>query len=454
MRLYRNLAIIVVIILALGAAYIFVQKLPDKKPEVAQTPAPTATTISLFTTTVDQIKQVSVKNPKESYTIVKNGEAWGVLEMDGVTFLPTALESAVSDYASITALMKVDETAERKAQFGLATPDATITVTLQDGTAKTFLIGDKVPGLSDRYMMEKDAGAIYTISSIKAQTIYKTTKDFRDTAIVTGKVEDVKSFQLVGRKGMIVDIAFREQDESNPYKTPFEMKSPYQSGVITEKFEEVIGKLVSISATSFGANRPSDADLVRYNLKNPEFRLRMTLSQTPYVMQVSRGSDGKIYAMVDGKSFVFTVDEAVYTTLSSVDAFALMEKFAHLFMIDNVVSVSVKGRGVEHEMLVQRDSSGQINSYLLDGKSIEEKKFKGAYEKLVSIPLGGVNQKQSDGVPAYTIDVKYKDGTSEQIIYSELDERNYILVKNGKGLHTVLKSKWEEALAAINEAAK
>ena len=97
---------------------------------------------------------------KMSFT-KKDGE-WVYDEDDGVRLNQSTIKSMAKDITGLTAVRKLSNP-DKKADYGLDSPDYTITYTAKDGTEGTIEIGDTAG--DNYYAMIQDSDDVYTISS-------------------------------------------------------------------------------------------------------------------------------------------------------------------------------------------------------------------------------------------------------------------------------------------------
>ena len=95
---------------------------------------------------------------KMSFT-QKDGE-WVYDEDDGVRLEQSTIKSTVKEITGLTAVRKLSDPDEKE-DYGLDSPDYTVTYTAKDGTRGTIEIGDAAG--DNYYAMIQDSDAVYTI---------------------------------------------------------------------------------------------------------------------------------------------------------------------------------------------------------------------------------------------------------------------------------------------------
>ena len=90
----------------------------------------------------------------------ENGE-WVYDEDDGVRLNQSTIKSTAKEITGLTAVRKLSDPDE-KSDYGLDSPDYTVTYTAKDGTKGTIQIGNAAG--DNYYAMIEDSDAVYTIS--------------------------------------------------------------------------------------------------------------------------------------------------------------------------------------------------------------------------------------------------------------------------------------------------
>ena len=88
-------------------------------------------------------------------------------------------------------------------------------------------------------------------------------------------------------------------------------------------------------------------------------------------------------------------------------------------------------------------------TYTINGKNIEEAKFKKAYQSVLSLVLTDFVQEQTSGTTAFTVCYQKKDGTETVVSCNEYDDRNYLVLVNGKGNFLIRKKQVDNMIQAL-----
>jgi hypothetical protein len=170
----RNTTIVLVLVAAALALYVFLVQRPKEEAAANATGTP-GTTSLLWTVSVDQVTGLRVldrANSREMVLAKDAGGAWSVVMPAGQVTDQAAAASAVSALTSLTVDSTITTTTDLTA-FGVLSPTYTIEVSLADGSKLKASVGDKSPTGSSYYVLREGETNVVTVSSfaIEALTI-------------------------------------------------------------------------------------------------------------------------------------------------------------------------------------------------------------------------------------------------------------------------------------------
>ena len=111
---------------------------------------------------VKSLKSFAYESGGSKMSFTKDDGEWVYDEDDGVRLNQSTIRSTAKEITGLTAVRKLSDPDE-KADYGLDSPDYTVTYTAKDGTKGTIEIGDAAG--DNYYAMIQDSDAVYTISS-------------------------------------------------------------------------------------------------------------------------------------------------------------------------------------------------------------------------------------------------------------------------------------------------
>lgn len=110
---------------------------------------------------VKSLKSFSYESGGSKMSFTKDDGEWVYDEDDGVRLNQSTIKSTAKEITGLTAVRKLSDPDE-KSDYGLDSPDYTVTYTAKDGTKGTIQIGNAAG--DNYYAMIEDSDAVYTIS--------------------------------------------------------------------------------------------------------------------------------------------------------------------------------------------------------------------------------------------------------------------------------------------------
>lgn len=425
-KLIRNTVIAAVALCALAAGYWFAVKWqPSGGNDAAD-----AETFPLMSVKTEDAAKIEFKNENGAFSLVRTGEGdkakWSIPEREGVEFSQSMIESTVSAICSLNADKEIADSAENSAEYGFSSPKAEVSVTTKDGTEKTLVLGDKMVVDTSYYIMEKGGGKIYAVSEYNADALLKQPNDFREKTLATIDAQSLKRFAISRGGQKVVEIVNSDgaDDKSSATMSSLRMTYPYSESVNTEKFSKITEVFTSVSVTDFVSDNPADAE--KYGI-NSGVKVEIEDGTAAHTLTFGGADEnGNVYTMYNDKGFIFTTSPKMLDAVSGVKPFDLMERFAHIYNIDNVESITVKANGKTHTLSMSRSGSGDDvkTTYKMDGKDSEENAFKGMYQAIIGLTVTDEVSGAESGEKFCEITFKMTDGKSNAAVYYTHDERN------------------------------
>ena len=302
MKLIRNLIIIGVLIVVLGAGYYFATKY---EPPTEHTDIPQEKTITLFDVNADRVIKIVVKITADSFTLVKDGNGWKVEGKDYIE-LTGAVETYIYNFAKITASEIIDEKPQDKAIYGLTEPQAEIAVSAE-GVEKSFKIGSLDPTGNYYYVAEDGKNTVYTVVKANADAYFKRLNSLRSMTVTNIDTEDVRGIEI--KSGSTALNVVRSDGG-------WDVKNPQAAAAQNKKFnEKLLTPLCKITANDIVEDNP--ADLSKYG-----FDKEVTVTVENGTLTLYIGSaNGAYYIYPKGSVSVYSVgyDSIAFAYLTAQD---------------------------------------------------------------------------------------------------------------------------------------
>lgn len=432
MKLYRNAAILVVVLALLFGAYWFLKdKMPAKQADEE------TKTIKLTDYTDDKLSQVSVENKEGVFVIEKKDKDWVLVSPTNIKADSSKLSSISTNASSIIADKVIEENPKDLSVFGLDKP-VIVTLKLKDGGEKAVLIGSQTPTKAGYYAKLKAETKVYVVDSYTAEKLLFKKNDIRDTTLYTLKAEDVISLSM-DRDGSNVFTSKKATDVA------WTMMKPIEGNVNTAAIEPMLTALSGVAVKEFIEENP--ADLGKYGLDKPAYVMDFATSSKSFklILGTEKTKGSEIYAKLDGSNEVFTIDETAFTFLDKPFK-EIIEVFVYIVNIDKVnkIELDMDGKKTTFGLDVYKDKDGQADAdkdkFTIDGKDAsgkdenDKQPFRTFYQELIGIGLDNI---EPGATPSGTAEIaityylKEAPGTMK-VEFVPKDANYYYVIKNGK----------------------
>lgn len=436
-KLIRNIVILVVVIAAVVGALLFAIKYDPDKDEGL-----TSNSISLFKTDSDSITKLSIKTPDESYVLVKQEENWIVEGQPDVRLNNAKVQTLLSDNSSVSADQVIEEAPADLSIYGLDAPQYTVTIEVAEGEGATLVFGDDSGGKTVRYTQREGDPAVYTTYYSKATAMCPALSALRDLQIYNMSEDAVRGVTVrrVGKPDIVLEAQMTTDQDGNEVLGGWQMTQPYERTADPQKVSEQLTTAMSgLSAKEVVEDNA--ADLSKYGLDAPRGSITFVdkdgVVTTLVVGAKYEEADSEYtYVMCEGNPAVYSVAESNASFLS-LEPEKIMDRFIHLQNIGEVDSVTVAGRGTSYVMTITGEEDNE--TYAINGKEIVDSTFKGAYQAVIGILLDAPTDARPTQEPEYTVTYKLKDGSTVEVEYISIADRDYIALVNGEGEFAVKK---------------
>jgi hypothetical protein len=260
----------------------------------------------VFAADTKDVTAVALKRGDESVRLVREGEAWQLLEPVKARGSRPAVDELLANVLTAKIDREIDPNPKSPADFGLDKPAADVTLTLKDGKTLGLQLGAKNPTGVWVYARERDKPAVFVLGESVLRDATRPVADFRDRTILAFDAKDVSGFELVLPDATIaVEGAPRE----------WRITRPVALRADNETVSEFFDKLTGQKVREFIAEAPPARDA--YGLERP---VRITIhtgrdkdrvSRTLLLGKVDAARKG-VYAMRAGEPSVLLVPEEVW----------------------------------------------------------------------------------------------------------------------------------------------
>lgn len=419
---------------------------------------------SVFSVDVDKIKSVSFFIDKKETVFEKDGDSW--IKQDEKEF--PVNENTITNAVGVFPDMKADrilEDVENLNEYGLDSPQNTVTITTEDDETIVMRIGIENESTSQYYISkDEDRHTVYVVPTAYAEPFMNSLYDYAE-------MEEFPSIDA----SKIKKIAVKEGDSS------YELKKDEDTGLwnvsdgkISESTDtSKVNNLTSaISTLAYDEFVDYHADnLSEYGLDDPYATVTVdyeeAVEEASEDKQDNEGADsGEIesdeakmeqkqlifligdetngdcrYVMIGESNQVYTMTADALSTLLGKNVSDYWSMTVNYLSVNNLEQLEVERKGEKHLINVSRETSENEDgekeetiSYQLDETELEETAFTTFYNKLIN--MSGQKRLEekftSEDEPEMSIVFKDLDNEETKVTYYEYDTNFYAAVINNK----------------------
>ena len=319
----------------------------------------------------------------------------------------------------------IEENASDMAQYGLDDPISRITIHLKDGTARTIVLGAKLPSGNGWYVNIEGEDIVYALSSYQGTRMLHTSKDIRDLNVKGAVTLDNVDYVSIDSK----DSGMLEMIKGDVILgiSAWRVAQPKQLDAAVDVVYEVAGEIAGIS---LGAYIDSPEDFAPYGLADPAVTCLVKDSdgmQIHYqVGDVVQDNPTLRYVRFVGTDDVYAAQASSLAFIEKTTLARVVDRFAAIVNISNVDKVDFEYGSAKYGLTVEReqkyDEEGNelmlpsgapdlIETYFIDGMRIDESPFKKIYQTLISVQVRGEIKGEITGSSAARIAFTFNNGS-------------------------------------------
>ncbi|MDR3085743.1 MAG: DUF4340 domain-containing protein [Christensenellaceae bacterium] len=456
-------AVLAVICLAVALLYFLPQ---------SSAPRETAPPRSIYLVNAEKedLAQIKLQNSEE-FTVSYDPET-GLYSAQGVPQELLEQDIGLSLYTNVTRMF-VDNVAANEAAtpalYGFDAPRAKMTLVFTDGTERVFLLGAKVPVSSQHYLMEEGKPEVYLAQDVLATRMLNVRNDYYSLRLPETSVEDGKSLLIRQRGGENWRIARRDGTQIAS-SNGWHLEEPYDLDVGYEAVYELINGIGAVTLDRY-LGKVSAEEITAYGLDDPYLTLEFVdpNGQTRHFELGDKNEDGKFYLRLKaGSNDVYLAGASQFAFAENLDLRTLLDQFASIINITQTDEIRVSGGGKSYTLRIgskeQFDEEGKLKllqngepdyayTYSINGKTVEEKAFKTAYQAIIGVVIVDFAEEaklDESAAPVLTVDFSLLTGEEELLVeYLPYDINNYAVRRAGLTLQVARKSSVDAILPAL-----
>lgn len=419
----KNLLICLGIIVVLLGAYFFL----TQKTNAEDISTNVAT--DGYITNYSQLKatKLAITNGEETTVYFKNGIDWEIENNSNIEIVQIAIDQLIAFAKNLEYVSVVSETLEEASNFGI-NPERKISVSGDDGTNFTLLVGDITSDATGYYVALEGDSRIFLINAEAGEAISKLPDSFRNrypeyvdynnSKYILVEHSDGKSYTIEPNLNGALTEGYGEYVVAGYYKNPMPL-------ITTELTQNIGGPLYEIAALTFIDN---PQELSVYGLDVPSLIITAEdNSNNKCVIEVgSQANENSYYAKFSGKDYVCTISKARVDSIKDVNMFNAIGKYLVNTAATEVTSITVSHADVNANFSINQDDA----SVIYNGNLIDTLAFSGMFQKLSALTMDG-EAFTAHGEEGLTVTIKTVTGEQETLKFFEYDHNFYAVEKDG-----------------------
>ena len=450
MKLYRNILIVILIILALVAAFYFVGKI---NPQTNENLPATETEIGddqfyIFQLKTDDVLSLRIKNASEEYTLTQKNGNWILNGDASISLDQQYVKNLVLSCTSVSAKSVVEETSENAAAFGLAVPTGFAELSLKDGSKKTISVGSPSLDGENYYISVSGDPKVYLKNAYGVESMIPDSMTLRTLELFRLNLDDfsgIRSFEMEKQGNTPVRIEQFEAGTDNSY---WKIVKPIYAEVNGITFvEKVLTPIESFKMVAVVEDHAKD--LGKYGLLKPFATFSVALADATYQIKIGAETENYRYVKMDGSETVYAVEKSKLSFLD-VAYMDLMSRLIHVEYITEVDRVEVITPDKTYKLEILSGDKRKIN-----GVTIEKSAFSKVYQQFIGISLDKLTFDALGGsAPEAQIKYYKKDGSVVTVSFIPTNDRTFRATVDGEGNWLTAKKNFYDAVAFLEETVK
>ena len=348
-------------------------------------------TVSVVPETITQLSKMVVINQEDTYTIVPDGDAYRVEELDALPQDLTLVRYVAESTFELTTSSEIGEVEDLN-EYGLQNPVIHITLTFENGDQKTLYLGNTVPfDESSRYFSTPDSRCVYVVKVdehlAEGREAYVSTRVIRSDS--EGGDDYFDSLTLSG-SDFPEKLVIERQDGV------YRMTAPVSAAADEAQVTYAAVQLSGLTAQEAVAVRPSAEMLSAFGFDRPRTELEATLNGVYYHIKVSSKNATTDYVLVEGMDVVYEVLRSNISAWANTSRLTLQNKSVSDIGLEQVAELRYQSGETSFSLTVTRAED--------DSRSTEDKTYYTYQAVLDGVPVDtGLYQAFVNAAAALTI---------------------------------------------------
>ncbi len=365
----RTTLILLLIFLALGSYYVFVERNRPTEQEIERREK------SVLRFEREAAQALEIQYGGEDIRCIKSDEGWEMVRPVADKCDETAVAAVLASLASLKADRFLDAEGAELENFGLDDPSIRISVASYSPPDSNWLfIGAETPTGDTYYSMANGRDSIALVPSSTVNSSYKKSAfDLRDKKVLDFEVGPTRGLEI-----LYDDVKFT--CERIPDR-PWQIREPFRAQGDDTEINSVLWDLENAKVREF-IDEPSE-DLSEYGLDDPAATVKVFVGAGRSLMRLDFGDEaeegGVVYAKRRGRSEVVKVDKRILDKVKT-DPSDLRQKRLLDFATSDVTAIDISM--VDTTFSCVRDSTGEWHTAPPNSRPLKKWKMNGVSSQI------------------------------------------------------------------------
>lgn len=401
--------------------------------------------VPVFAANEEDLERMMVTSADESFSFIRSEDSWQVEGRPDFPLSQAKVRNLAYAMVNISAEELLDENAADMSPYGLNEPATRITLWLKDGTEKQFAVGNRVLSGNSYYFSDNEGNSVYMMANATVLTLCQPLSYYHDDQLFEVDAATLTDIKLTQNGTLIYDIAY------DPIEGKAKMVAPYTKTVDMEQFGELVLDALDQNLEVMDIIDTS-GELAEYELDQPAYQVEIVSADGKTAsFELGKESGMVRFVKLKGMDTVFSVPVEAFAFVKQ-SAKVFLEPYVKTYNIADLSRIEVTRPSGTKVMAVER--KGEEEKFTIDGKSVEDAKFREAYRYLIGIYAEDFETAPSlDTAPELTIRYVFQNGDPDSIVaYYPLDARHYRTKVDGEWTaDVVLSSTVDQALEILDQ---
>ena len=393
---------------------------------------------------------------------------------EAIPLLQASSKGLFNSVATVTLDTLIRADCTDLAEYGLAEPQAVITIHTDKGEDYRFAIGNETLNKNGYYMCVQGEDDVYLMNKLFSERYLRSVADYCDKKIYKffDYETDFRQLEITGSdQSMCVRTVTEEEQKTGLYFEGVILTSPFSASASRTSVDTILSGLVGLNASRVEAVGVTEADYSKYGLDNP-VKVKISVYADPnpqyYNDQINVYFDStkptgvyeeftvtyyigqtvehETYLMYEDYPVVYTVSDETFSFLSQgTDWYCSRLIFGEY--IYNVEELVFTYEGKNYAFQLQDADSKDKMLVTCDGITVNSDDFRTLYGNLVAISHYGLADLPENAKEPY-LRVTYHmvDGADVVVEFYEIDARNLFVSVGGEGHFSVLRTSVDKVI--------